>query len=32
MNAASTMYVDQSESILRVEFGSSVSSMTSKEV
>ena len=32
MNAASTMDVDQAEAILRVEFGSSVSSMTSKEL
>tara|TARA_R110001592_G_scaffold189967_2_gene435592 strand:+ start:647 stop:1450 length:804 start_codon:yes stop_codon:yes gene_type:complete len=32
MNAASTMDVDQAEAILRVEFGSSVSGMTSKEL
>ncbi len=31
MNAASTMDIDQAEAILRVEFGSSVSKMTSKE-
>ena len=32
MNSASTMDVDQAEAILRVEFGSSVSGMTSKEL
>jgi histidinol phosphatase-like enzyme len=32
MNAASTMDVDQAEAILRVELGSKVSKMTSKEI
>jgi len=32
MNAAATMDVDQAEAILRVEFGSNVSDMTSKEL